>query len=124
MYCTAFKHVTGSATEATNTVEKCNAIVVKECFHTNFFNWRESNNACHCAETSNCDSPTANSGINIYQTPDTSTCTPGNHCAKKCLKMQKVNKIFFSSLEFSWRELFCFFVKNFFLFVFRRLAPV
>ena len=71
MICGQYKHVTGSVTEATNTPEKCNTLVLNECLHKDFFTWRESNNACHCVEET-CDSPKGNSGLNIYR-----TCTSG-----------------------------------------------
>ena len=76
--CGEYKHVNGSLTEATNTFQKCNDMVLNECTYKDYFTWRESNNACHCVEETNCDSPKRNSGLNIYQ-----TCTSGKLCQFK-----------------------------------------
>ena len=80
--CGEYKHVSGSLTEATNTFQKCNDMVLNECTYKDYFTWRESNNACHCVEETNCDSPESNPGLNIYQ-----TCTPG-----KLRQFKKVTK--------------------------------
>ena len=81
--CGEYKHVNGSLTEATNTFQKCNDMVLNECTYKDYFSWRESNNACHCAEETNCDSPKSGyPGLNIYQ-----TCTPG-----KLRQFKKVTK--------------------------------
>ena len=73
--CGQWKHVTGSSTEATNTPKKCNAVVLQECLYKDYFTWRASNNACHCVEEPNCDSPAIADGLNIYR-----TCPSGKLC--------------------------------------------
>ena len=71
--------MSGSKTEATNTFQKCNDMVLNECTYKDYFTWLESNNSCHCVEETNCDSPVDYSGLNIYQ-----TCTPsGKLCQFK-----------------------------------------
>jgi len=65
--CGNSQHVSASQSEDTNSAEKCMSYVLNECANKDFFTWRSSNNACHCVEESNCDSPNANDGLNIYQ---------------------------------------------------------
>ena len=74
--------MSGSGTEATNTFQKCNDMVLNECTYKDYFTWRESNNNCHCVEQTNCDSPVDADDLNIYQ-----TCTPG-----KLRQFKKVTK--------------------------------
>ena len=64
--CGAFKAVSGSTTDATNSVQKCAKMVYDECSYKEFFSFRIGVNACHCVEQPNCDTPKSNPGLNIY----------------------------------------------------------
>jgi len=67
LICGKAKHVSKSLKADTNTPEKCASFVSKECKYKDFFTWRKKNNACHCVDQPNCNSPKANKGLNIYR---------------------------------------------------------
>ena len=65
--CGKYRGVTGHRTSATDSPSKCAEKVLAECANKEFFTWRQSNNACHCVEEPNCNSPGTNVGLDIYR---------------------------------------------------------
>ena len=74
--CGAYAHTSESLTAVTSSPEACATQVLAECGNKEFFTWRSENNACHCVEEPSCDSPTSNSGLNVYRITHSTNALP------------------------------------------------
>ena len=74
--CGAYAHTSESLTAVTSSPEACATQVLAECGNKEFFTWRSENNACHCVEEPNCESPTSNSGLNVYRITHSTNALP------------------------------------------------